>query len=81
MKELAKLYVIYDRVAGQYQLPTTCKNDDLAIRTFDYVASTMPMVANDLELYAIGEYDYEQAVIVNAYDKPVFIKRYTKVGE
>lgn len=74
------LYSIYDRVSGEYGSIFMEKNDSLAIRKFNYLASNSKMVSADLELYVLGFFDTETGELV-AENKPVFISKYSEVND
>lgn len=53
------LYSMYDRKAKQFSMPVAQNNDETAKRWFAYVVSNSDMVAKDLELFLIGQFDGE----------------------
>lgn len=72
------LFAIYDRVAGSFSEPFCCVRVELAVRRFNYVMSTTPMIAQDCELYCVGEYNSESGII-KSFDNPQnpqFVCRY-----
>ena len=54
-----KLYVIYDRVAGETNPPMLFKNDGVALRVFQSMIEKEQVKPEDYELYCIGDYDTE----------------------
>lgn len=74
------LYAIYDRLAGVYGEPFVAQRDELAIRRFMYVMQSAPMVAQDCDLYKLGDYDTVSGVIYPCSQdnviRPVFVLRY-----
>lgn len=72
------IYSIYDRVAGVYSEPFLEKNDALAVRRFQYCLSQSPMIKLDCDLFRIGVFD-ELAGVIQACERPEFIKRYEEV--
>lgn len=71
------LYVYYDRVAGVYGNLVVEDSEALAIRRFNYIVGNSPMVMNDMQLFKVGEFDFETGVIT-AFDKPDFVCNYEK---
>lgn len=58
------LYSVYDRVAGTYAEPFVAVNKQTAIRRFNYIMNNAKMIADDCELYYVGEFNTDTAVIV-----------------
>lgn len=69
------LYSIYDSKAGVFGEPFTAVNDDVAVRRFNYLAASSPMVAADLELWRVCLFDSESGQVL-AEAKPKFICAY-----
>lgn len=69
------IYCYYDRVAGQYGEPFLALKDELAFRKFNYTMQNAPMVAQDMELYALGTFDSETGEI-KLIDKPMFLLKF-----
>lgn len=72
-----KLFAIYDRVAGTYGEPFCAVREELAVRRFIYVMDNAPMVADDCELYCVGNYNMDNGRI-STFEKPCFCCRYQK---
>lgn len=70
-------FVIYDRVAGVYAEPFLANNVAAAQRKFNSFLSGAPMVADDCELYHIGDFDNITGVMTG-FEKPVFICKYER---
>lgn len=58
------IYAFFDRVSHSYGEPFVAVNKDVAVRRFQYVMSNSPMVAQDMQLYSLGEFDTDSGVIV-----------------
>lgn len=69
-----KIYTVFDRKAGTYCRIFDSCNDDVAMREFNqaYNSAGLKYLAQDMELYTIGEIDYEHGFI-NAFEKPIFV--------
>lgn len=73
------IYAIFDRVAGLFGEPFYTVSDELAIRRFNYLMGSSPMVASDCDLFRVGSYDSESGLIApvdSESSKPVFVCRY-----
>lgn len=71
---ISKVYVMRDRKAGFYGTPFFSQNDATATRDF-FGFCRMPQneyLADDLELYYVGEFDSESGEITSL-RKPVFL--------
>lgn len=55
------IYVIFDKLAGQYGAPTVFAKDALAVRWFMSLCSSQEglQVKDDLELFKVASYDNE----------------------
>lgn len=61
-----KIFAMYDRVAHTYGEPFVAVKDELAVRRFNYIMSQSPMVAQDMQLFKLGEFDLETGLIVSS---------------
>lgn len=77
MNDNLRLYSVYDRVAGNYSAPFAAQRDELAIRFFRYSMAQNPIMAQDSELYFVGEFDPAQGAVYGA-PKPDFVCRYNE---
>ena len=68
------VYAIFDRVAQSYGEPFLAQNNNLAQRRFNYVMQNSPMVANDTQLFKIGEYNTDTAILTSSIE---FVCNYT----
>lgn len=69
------IFTIYDRVTGTYSAPFLSVNVGAAVRQFDYAMEHTQMVAQDSELYQLGEFNSDTGLI-SVSDKPVFVKKF-----
>lgn len=58
------IYSMFDRVSRSHGEPFVAVNDDIAKRRFNFIMSQSPMVAQDMQLFKLGEYDTETGAIV-----------------
>lgn len=76
---MKKLYCVYDKVASVYNPPFVAENDSAAKRAFDNAMSKNPF-ANDMSLYALGEFNDDTDGSIAAI-KPEFVCNFVeKVG-
>lgn len=70
-----KMYSVFDKKALSYTSPICVVNDAVATRLFGSMCEQEKAESKtqDLELYCVGEFNGERGVIVNAYEKPVYI--------
>lgn len=61
-----ELYAIKDIKANQFGDPFTAINEAVAIRRFFYFGKSATMIANDLELWKVGDFDLDSGVIIPA---------------
>lgn len=74
MSDNLLIFSVYDRVAGSFSEPFVSPKKELAIRKFNYVMQSAPMVASDCDLYHIGYLDCDTGEITPV--KPEFVLRY-----
>ena len=74
-----KLYSIRDIKANSYSEPFTAPNDEVAVRKYAYLMSKSEMIADDTELYVVGEFDYERGLITDG--KQEFLVNYSEVKQ
>lgn len=74
-----KLYSIRDIKANSYSEPFTAPNDEVAVRKYAYLMSKSEMIADDTELYVVGEFDFERGEIVS-YEKQ-YLTNYSEVKQ
>lgn len=71
-----KIYSIYDEKAQMFNTPFFSQNDDMAIRSFQDLASdpqsTIYLHPEDYKLYELGEFETDSGLIVPL-DPPRFI--------
>lgn len=72
-----KMYVIRDRKSNLYGTPFVSHNDNCAKREFNAFCkmSNNAYLAEDCELYYVGEIDNESGII-EAPEKPVFLMNF-----
>lgn len=75
------LYTIRDRKAGTYGTPFGSYNHETAIRDFKGFCSQVQnhYIADDLELYFVGEFNSATGEVSMNKDKPEFIFQNTEV--
>ena len=59
-----KLYSIRDVKANSYSEPFSAPNDEVAVRKYAYLMSKSEMIADDTELYVVGQFDFEHGEMV-----------------
>lgn len=69
-----KYYAIKDVKANEFGELLFAKNDDVAKRIFGQVMSKNPILAADMQLYYIGEFDNESGVF------SVFVPEFSETG-
>lgn len=70
-----KIYSCFDRVSQSYSEPFVAVNDPVAIRRFNYVLSQSAMVAEDIQLFCLGEFETDSGAIS---PNVQFVCNYTK---
>lgn len=73
MKSNLVVYAIYDRLSGQYGAPALAVNEDCAIRESKMNLQNSKIL-EDLEVYAIGEYNVETAELIP--QKPIVLYKF-----
>lgn len=62
------IYSFYDKVTHTYGEPFIAVNVESAIRRFNYLMSQSPMVADDMQLYCLGNLNTDTGVISSCVD-------------
>lgn len=71
-----KVFAFYDRVSNTYGEPFLAPSEAVAQRRFQYVMKNAPMVAEDSQLFVLGEYSVETGCIFGL-EKPAFVCNYS----
>lgn len=72
---LMNVYSIFDKCSGIYSEPFCAINDDVAKRRFKQICLSSSVVAPDLQLYKLGEFESSTGELFLTKNlKPVFLE-------
>lgn len=54
---------MFDRVSQTYGEPFCAQKHELAQRRFNYICSQSPMVADDMQLFCLGQYSTDTGLL------------------
>lgn len=67
-----RMYSVYDKLRGEYNLPFGSLNDDIAIRDFGFACQKNPFYS-DLSLFYVGDFDLNNGRFIGQCDEAKFI--------